>query len=323
MPRYRQFGLSLVLAALVVVPAATGAAAAEKFPSKPIEVVIHTKYGGGTDTTARMMMVGAQRVLGVPMNVTAKRGGSGAKAHAYVNGKPHDGYTLIALTQTHLYTIARGKSELKIDDLIGVARAMNDPTFIVVPANSPYKTFEDLLAASKEKELIWGVSQIGGTEHIGLARFATAAGMKYRVVPFGSGGEMVQALMSGAVAATVPNVSEAITQIQNGDMRALLVLSDKRLADFPDVRTSYELGYKVKVSTTRGYAVLKGTPPERVAQLSDALVEGMKGKEFVEYLKRNGLTPEDSVAGHEAWTAQLREEYDVAATALRDLGLLD
>jgi putative tricarboxylic transport membrane protein len=307
-----------IAAALVAAPPA----AAETFPNKPIEIVIHTKYGGGTDTTARMMALVTSPVLGVPMKVIARRGGSGAKAHAYVNGKPRDGYTILALTQTHLYTIARGKSKLQIGDLVGIARAMNDPTFVAVNAKSPHKTFKSLLAASHEKPLVWSVAQIGGTEHIGLARLAAASGMKYRAVPFGSGAQMVQALMSGAIDAALPNVSEAKAQIDAGHMRPLMVLAEKRLKDFPDVPSAFELGYKVKLATTRGYAVLKGTPPERVAALSKALVAGMKSPRFAAYLKASGLTVEESVAGQKVWTANLREEYGIAAEALRKLGLI-
>ena len=124
-------------ATLACVAATPLALAQEKFPSKPIEVVIHSKYGGGTDTTARMMMIRTRRNLDVDMSVVSQRGGSGAQAHHYAMSKPRDGYTMLALTQTHLYTIARGKSPLTIDDIVGVARAMDDPTFITVSASSP------------------------------------------------------------------------------------------------------------------------------------------------------------------------------------------
>ena len=147
-------------------------APAQEFTNKPIEVVIHAKYGGGTDTTARMMMIRSRRNLKTDMQVVSKRGGSGAKAHAYAKSRPRDGYTVMALTQTHLYTIARGKSPLTIDDVVGVARAMDDPTFITVSGKGKYKTLADLVNASKKKPLNWGVAQIGGTEHIGLATFA-------------------------------------------------------------------------------------------------------------------------------------------------------
>ncbi|UCH72970.1 MAG: tripartite tricarboxylate transporter substrate binding protein [Rhodospirillales bacterium] len=307
------------LASAIVLTGAIG----EEFPSKPIEVVIHSKYGGGTDVTARMMMIRTRRELGVDMAVVSKRGGSGAKAHQYAMSKERDGYTVLALTQSHLYTIARGKSPLTIDDVVGVARAMDDPTFITVAGNSSYKTLADLVAASKERPLNWGVAQIGGTEHIGLAQLAKAAGMQFKVVPFGSGAQMVQALMSGAIDATLPNVSEAGSQVKDGSFRALAVMAEKRLADYPDVPTTFENGYEVKTSTTRGYWVLKGTPPDRIEKLSKAMVKAMNHEVFANYLKSAGLTPEDSVAGHEVWDKHIKEEYAKAYDALKELDLLD
>ncbi len=318
----RSISLLTGLAVALGVAAAPDTAQADKFPTKPIQVVIHAKYGGGTDTTARMMMIRARRYLKVDMQVVAKRGGSGAKAHQYATTRPRDGYTILALTQSHLYTIARGKSPLKIDDVVGIARAMDDPTFITVGGKSKYKSLGNLIKASKIKALIWGVAQIGGTEHIGLATFAKAAGIKYKVIPFGSGAQMVQALMSGAIDATLPNVSEAVEQVKDGTFRALTVMAAKRLGDYPKVPSTYELGYNVKTSTTRGYWVLKGTPKEHIEILSKALVRAMKHKVFASYLASAGLTVEDSVAGYEVWDKHIKAEYKTAEAALKALGLL-
>ena len=102
----------------------------------PLQVVIHASYGGGTDTTARMMSIRSRRTLAADMQIVGKRGGSGAKAQNYVLTRPADGCTIMALTESHLYTMARGKSNMKIDDLVGVARAMEEPTFIVVNAQN-------------------------------------------------------------------------------------------------------------------------------------------------------------------------------------------
>ncbi|MBI2978986.1 MAG: tripartite tricarboxylate transporter substrate binding protein [Rhodospirillales bacterium] len=302
--------------------AAVAAAAAEKFPAKPIEVVIHSKYGGGTDTTARMMIVGAKRILGADFTVVAKRGGGGSKAHQYAMSKPRDGHTVLAMTQTHLYTIARGGSPLTIDDVVGVARAMDDPTFVAVAKTSPHKTLATLIEASRTNALNWGIANVGGTEHIGLAQLATAAGIKFKVVPFGSGAQMVQALMSGAIDATLPNVSEGGQQIKDGTMRALAVMAEKRLPEFADVPATFELGYQVKTSTTRGYWVLKGAPPERVEALSKAFVAAMREPAFANYLKGVGLDAGTNVAGHDVWDRQIKEEYAAARETLKSLGLL-
>ncbi|MFQ6018407.1 MAG: Bug family tripartite tricarboxylate transporter substrate binding protein [Kiloniellaceae bacterium] len=315
----------------LVLPSALGWAQ-EKFPSKTIEVISHASPGGGTDTTARMMMIRARRYLkkeagdnagDVDMVVTYQRGGGAAKAHRYFKAQPADGYTIMALTQTHLYTIARGNSPITIDDIVGVARAMDDPTFIVVHKDSPYKTLEELIEASKKKPLNWGVAQIGSTEHIGLARFATAVGpdFKFKAVTFGSGGKSMAALMSGAIDATLPNVSESLEQVADGSVRPLVVLQEKRLADYPDIPSSYEKGYPIRVTTTRGYGVRKGTPPERIKILEKALVKAMKHKLFATYLRSSGLNPDESVAGSAVWDNHLKEEYKIADEAINQLGL--
>jgi len=309
-------------AVLALASIAGAAAAAEKFPARPIEVVIHSKYGGGTDTTARMMIVGAKRILGTDFTVVAKRGGGGTKAHQYAAGKPRDGHTVLAMTQTHLYTIARGGSPLSIDDVVGVARAMDDPTFVAVPKSSPHKTLTALIEASKANALNWGIANIGGTEHIGLAQLAAAAGFKFKVVPFGSGAQMVQALMSGAIDATLPNISEGGQQIKDGALRALAVMAEKRLPELAEVPSTFELGYKVKTSTTRGYWVLKGTPAERVEALSKAFVAAMREPTFANYLKGVGLDAGSNIAGHEVWDRQIKEEYAAARETLKSLGLL-
>lgn len=296
--------------------------AKDKYPCD-LQVVIHSKYGGGTDTTARMMMIRSRRILGVDMNVVAKRGGSGSAAQNYVLTQPADGCTMMALTQSHLYTLARGKSKMKIGDLIGVARAMDDPTFITVRKDSPFKSLKDLIDASKKKALNWGIAEIANTEHIGIAQLAKASGgFKYKPVALGSGLQMVQNLMSGAIDVTTPNVSEGKDQVKEGTFRALAVMSKKRLKDFPDVPTTYELGYKVATTTTRGYAVRAGTPQDRVDALSKALTKAMKHSTFAQYLKGSGLNPDDSVAGSKEWTEQLGEEYAKAKSALTDLGIV-
>lgn len=292
------------------------------FSEKPIEVVIHASYGGGTDVTARMMMIRSRRNLDTDMFVSSKRGGSGAQAQNYVLSKPADGHTILALTQSHLYTMAQGKSDMKIDDIVGIARAMDDPTFLVVGAKSEAKTLEDLIAMSKKRALNFGVAQVGGTEHIGLAQLAKEAGINFKVVPFGSGGEMLTALLSGAIDATLPNVSEATTLVADGSVIPLVLMAEERLDDYPDIRTSYEMGYPVKTSTTRGYAVLATTPQPVIDALSEALVKAMKHEVFANYLATAGLKVDSSVAGTEVWDKHLKEEYVKASEALKELGII-
>jgi len=300
---------------------------AETFATKecdPVQVVIHASYGGGTDTTARMMSIRSRRYLKADMQIVGKRGGSGAKAQNYTLTRPKDGCTLMALTESHLYTLARKKSDMKIDDLVGIARAMEEPTFIVVNSdNAELSTIEKFIARSKKSPILTAIANVGGTEHIGMYTYSKAAGVPFKAVSFGSGAQSLQALASGKVEASLLNPSEAAALIDAGKIKAILLLHDKELADYPDVVTSYSMGHEVKVVTTRGYAVLKGTPQDKIDVLSKALVKAMMHETFANYLRGASLDPATSPAGTEVWDKQLKENYAKAEAALRGLGLIE
>ncbi|MFC3283351.1 Bug family tripartite tricarboxylate transporter substrate binding protein [Litchfieldella rifensis] len=295
----------------------------EGWPHETIEVVSHASAGGGTDTTIRMWLDAADEQVDENMTVVYKQGGGARAAHEYFKSQGADCHTIMALTQTHLYTIARGNSPIDIDTMQGVARAMDDPSVIVVRADSPYQTYEELIEASRDGALTWGVAQVGGTEHIGIERWAEAAGIETRVVPFGGGGDMVTALRSGAVNASVANVSEALDQIQEGALQPLAVLAEERIEDLPDVPTASEHGHDVKVSTTRGYYVHAETPPEMVATIEELILTAMESDRFREYLRNNGLDPDDSIAGSDVWDEQIKNEYQVSLETMRKLDLTD
>ena len=300
---------------------------AETFATKecdPVQVVIHASYGGGTDTTARMMSIRSRRYLKEDMQIVGKRGGSGAKAQNYTLTRPKDGCTLMALTESHLYTLARKKSNMKIDDLVGIARAMEEPTFIVVNSdNAELSTIEKFIARSKKSPILTAIANVGGTEHIGMYTYSKAAGVPFKAVSFGSGAQSLQALASGKVEASLLNPSEAAALIEAGKIKAILLLHDKELADYPDVVTSYSMGHEVKVVTTRGYAVLKGTPQDKIDALSKALVKAMMHETFANYLRGASLDPATSPAGTEVWDKQLKENYAKAEAALKGLGLIE
>ncbi len=259
------------------------------FPSRPVDVVTHASPGGGTDATARAMLVGAREALGVGMAVVPKVGGGGLVAMNYVSGRPRDGYTVMGITPTHLYALARGQGPLEIDDVVGVVRATDDPIVVMVRADSPVETLEDLMALGRRRPIKWGTTQIGSVDHVAGAMLAKTAGTELRVVPFGGGGEIVTNLMGGNVDAAGLNLTEGLDQIERGDFRALAVMAGRRMDAIGDVPTTVELGYDVRYSTVRGYVVLAGTPDDRIRALEEAFLEGLEHPTYTSYLKRAGL----------------------------------
>ena len=165
-------------AGALALPATAPFAFAADFPSAPIEVVTHASAGGGTDTTARMLLIRTRRHLKADAVVVPKTGGGGRVAMNYVKSRPADGHTVMAITPTHLFTMASGNAPLGIDDIKGVVRSTDDPIIVMVKGDSPVRTLDDLIKASRQKPVKWGTTQIGGVDHVAAATFAKASGAK-------------------------------------------------------------------------------------------------------------------------------------------------
>ncbi|MGI9347427.1 MAG: Bug family tripartite tricarboxylate transporter substrate binding protein [Gammaproteobacteria bacterium] len=294
---------------------------AEDFPSAPIEVVTHASAGGGTDTTARMLLIRTRRTLGTDAVVIPKTGGGGRVAMNYLKTRPADGYTVMAITPTHIFTMASGNSPLGIDDIKGVVRSTDDPIVVMVRSDSKWRTVEDLIAAGKSTPVKWGTTQIGGVDHVAAATFGKETGTQISVVPFEGGGEIVTNLMGGNIDAAGLNITEVRDQLGRGDFRALLSLTEKRIKSLPDTPAAGEKNIDAFFSTVRGIVVLRGVPDDRVKILEEGMIKAMKHGVYQNYLSGSGLDA-DSIAGAAVWDKQIRGMYKNARRALEELGMV-
>jgi tripartite-type tricarboxylate transporter receptor subunit TctC len=317
--RRRLLGFAGGTAALAVLDPTN---AQDKFPARPIEVVTHSGVGGGTDITARMMMVHAPGVFKTEFVVVNRTGGSGAAALQYALERPRDGHTIMLITQTHLLTILRSKGQFKYEDLVPLARATEDPQVLMVGKNSQLKTAQDFLAAGKGKALKWGTTHVGSVDHIGTVAVARAAKHQAPViVPFRGGGDVVINLVGGNIDCALANYAEAESQVKSGDVRALVTFAEKRLNVLRDVPTGKEIGVAVNQSTVRGFVTVRGVPQDRVKSLESGLVKAMQGQLFQSYLETSGQST-DSVVGAGPWKAQLDSFMVEGKQTLEALGLL-
>ncbi|MBO1074569.1 tripartite tricarboxylate transporter substrate binding protein [Roseomonas marmotae] len=308
-------GLGLLAAPRIL--RAQGAA----FGSRPIEIVTHSGVGGGTDITARMVMVHAPAEFGTELVVVNKTGGSGAAALAYAAQRPKDGHTLLLMTQTHLITMLRSKTGTQLADLVGVARATEDPQVVMVRADSPLRSVDEFLSTGKSRALKFGITHVGSVDHVATVGFAKAAGIRPpTAVPFRGGGDIVINLVGGNIDAGLLNFAEAEAQIRAGEVRPLMVLSDERVSSLPDTPTAKETKIDYSSATTRGFAVMKGTPEDWVARLEQGLLKSMASPTYTAYLKSSGQAS-TSPAGRAVWQAQLEAFSNDSRQALADLGV--
>jgi putative tricarboxylic transport membrane protein len=272
---------------LVLIALSTHACGTQEgpYPSRPIDIVTHASPGGGTDATARTMLIGARRALDTDMAVLFKGGGGGVVAMNYVASRPRDGHTVLAITPTHLLAMARGQGSIGIDDLIGLVRATDDPLVVAARAGAGLATLQDLFALGRQRPVKWGTGLIGG--------IIDAAGL---------------------------NITESLDYFERGTLTPLAVMAEHRLSVIPDVPTTLELGVDVVYTTVRGYAVLAGTPEDRIERLERGLMAGLEDPAFRRYLRGVGLS-EASVAGREVWDAQMRRLYEDARRTLVEVGM--
>ena len=201
-------GASFLSMAGVIAMTAMPVAAAEG----TIEVVTHAGAGGGTDVNSRMMMIRTRRALKQDMVVVNKRGGGGAAAMQYFNSRPADGNTVLTFTVGHAIAMAKGMTDLRVEDMAPIARGTNDPQILMVNcATSNYKTPEEFVAGMKNGDAIkFGGTSSGTIDHLTVYLWAKRTGQPMPVyIPFGGGGELATQVVAGAVDVGILNLSEA------------------------------------------------------------------------------------------------------------------
>ena len=240
-------------------------------PTRPIEAVVHTGPGGGSDILARAvaLMMEKEKLLPVRMQVANKPGGGGAVAAAYLAEKKGETHTIGFFTGvwlTNPLTSAEAKVSLK--DLTPVARLVLEPAVIAVKADAPYKTLGDFVNAAKQKpgELKQSGGSITSRDNVVRQQLQKVGGARWQFISFPGGGERIAALLGGHVNMMVIEPAEAGEHIRAGNMRVLAQVSESRLPAFPNVPTLKEAGFNVTpVPQVRGVVAPPGIPRDNVA----------------------------------------------------------
>ena len=272
-----------------------GLAHAQWTPTKPIEMVVHTGPGGGSDVLARSIavMLEKEKLLPVRMQVVNKSGGNAAVAAAYLAEKKGDTNTLGLITSVWLATpLTSSEAKVTLRDLTPVARLVFEPAVFAVRADAPYKTMRDFIEAARANP--GKLKQSGGslTSRDSIMRQALQqhTGTKWAFVSFQGGGERVAALLGGHVDMMIIEPQEAGEQIRAGKMRVLAQIADRPLAAYAGVPTLKEAGYDVSVPPQiRAVMAPPGTPKEVIAYWEDLFARLHKSASWQKYIADNQL----------------------------------
>ena len=286
----RRHLIQLAVATLAVSSAASWA---QTFPVRPIKLVIAFPAGGPTDITMRQLADNASKILGQPVIIDNKPGAGGTlPAQALQTAQP-DGYTLAQMPLGVFrlpYTTKINWDPVK--DINYVINVTGYAFGIVVPADSPFKTWADFVAYAKANpgKLTYGSTGTFTSPHLTTELIAQKAGIQLQHVPYKGSADLMLATVSGQLMAAADSTGFA-PQVEAGKLRVLNTWGDKRLAKFPDAPTLKELGYDTVQNSPFGIGAPKGTPPEVVQKVHDAFKKAMEEPSYVAALGRYDMLP--------------------------------
>jgi tripartite-type tricarboxylate transporter receptor subunit TctC len=268
------------IAALVLIAEPDGRAAAQadpaaNYPNRVIKLVVGFGAGGGNDIIARIVSQKLEERLGQPVIVENKPGAGGSLAALAVRAAPPDGYTLLlgasgAMSITPAISVRPPYTTLR--DFVPISNLVSFPLILSVYSAHPAKDLPELVAWMKANPDKSNYATSSPAFMLATELFKLRSGAPATAIPYKSSGEMVLAVIARQSVFTLADPLPTTTQVLSGQIRALAVTSDARLAELPNVPTMAEAGVSgVKVGLWSGVFAPAGTPPAIVARLEAEL----------------------------------------------------
>jgi putative tricarboxylic transport membrane protein len=294
------------------------------YPERPIELTVPFAAGGGSDLMARIIAVIMQRekLLPQPLVVVNRPGGNGVLGYLHVGMKTGDPYVLTAATPSLLIQPLLDRMKLTYRDYTLIAGLALDEFALIVRADSPHRTVDDLVAAARRapRTVTVGGSSVPSSDSIIAHQVERATGAQLTYVPFKGGGEVMTNLLGGHIEVASANPGEALDQLEAKGIRVLAVASERRLTSLPDVPTLRESGIDVVVTQWRGVVAPRDVRPEARAVLVAAFKRLSESPAWAQYIRDNNLTAH--YLGPEAFGRYLETEANRMARTLQEMGLI-
>src|SRR5262249_4832912 len=254
----------LVGVAAIACLAAPLPAAAQDFPTKPIELVLPYGPGGSHDLTARAIASVAQQYLGQPLLVVLKPGGGGAVGSQYVIRAKPDGYTIMlgGTGPNTIFALVQ-KAPIGPDQFTPIARINHTPPVFAVRTEAPWKTMREALDYMKKNPGKFNFANSGtwGAADFPMRMMAKTAGVEYNNIPFDGGGPATLAVLGGHADATFSFTAQLMPQVTAGKLRPLAVTRPSRIRELPPTPTLKEGGVDAGFTMWRALLRAKGVPP--------------------------------------------------------------
>lgn len=285
-------GIALAAAALVL-SVASGAVRAQKYPDKPVRLIVPFAPGGGTDVLARFISAKLSENLGVSV-VIENRGGAGGTLGTEVAARAvPDGYTFLFTSASHSFnpSLYPRLAYDPLKDFAAVTLAAMVPHLLVVHPSLPVKNVKELIALAKRRpgEIFYGSGGVGSSIHLAAALFVTLAKINMGHVPYKGGGPAMVGVMSGETQVIFPTMQSALPHVRSGRLRALAVSTAERSPATPDLPTIAESGLPgYEAIGWYGMLAPAGTPQSAIERMHAEVVKILTSPELKKQLAIEG-----------------------------------
>lgn len=310
----------LFLAALVTGALALPAHAAD------YTIMAPAAPGGGWDSTARTMQESLQADgISSSVQVTNVAGAGGtiglAQFVSQASGNPSQ---LIVAGYVMVGAILANQSPVSLADVTPIARLTAEADVIVVPADSPIKTVDDLVAQLKANTgaVSWAGGSAGGADHIAAGLIVKAVGSdptQVNYIAYSGGGEALAAVLGGQVTVGISGASEFLPQVDAGALRVIAVTGENRIEGY-DAPTLKEAGVDVVMENWRMVAAAPGITAEQKAAISADIEKMVNGPAWQAALKTRGWT--NAYLSGDAFDTQLAADIASTGAILKEIGLV-
>ena len=287
--------VTLLAAAAFVLPSAGALAqGGAGYPNRVVKIIVPFAAGGGTDLMARNIAQKLSEAWKQPVVVENRTGAGGIIGADAVAKASADGYTLLLATTTtaiNASLVAKPPYDMQ-KDLQPVAVLGLYALVAVVPAASPVRSVQDLIALSRKKALTAGSGGNGTPLHLVLEMFKGATGADILHIPYKGGGPALVDLLGGQTDLVFSLSAECLPHVKSGKLRALAVTTESRIPQMPDVPTTAETGFPgVQATGWNGLMVPSGTPKEIIAKIHAEVSGIMAAPEMKSRIVEQGFSP--------------------------------
>lgn len=314
--------IALFVAATIA--AAGAASAADKYPDKPIRVVVPFPPGAASDFLARAVGQRLSEVYGQQVVIDNRPGAGGLIGSQIVAKALPDGYTLALVGQPHLSnTLLREPRPYEpLKDFASVTLVAIIPNVVVIGSGVPANSVTELIALAKAKpgQLNFGSAGVGSSSHLAGEMMVAAAGIKAVHVPFKSLADIFTEMIAGRVHFYVFPLPAAMPMLKEGKLRPVAVATAKRAVALPNVPTTAEAGFpQYQSESWFGYVTPAGVPTRLISKLNTDVAKVLQQQDLRERFQMQGAEP--SFGSPEQFHNLQRDEYARLGKLIKELDI--